>query len=80
MRSDTLYDPLRRKDVAATPEEQVRQWFISILSSRSGVPLHLMMSEAPLSLGPKRWRADILVYDRAGAPLAVVLWRRTGSR
>lgn len=78
MHSDTLYDPLRRKDVAATPEEQVRQWFISVLSAGSGVPLHLMMSEAPLSLGSKRWRADILVYDRSGAPLAVVECKRPG--
>ena len=29
MNTDMLWDPLRRKSVAATPEEEVRQWFIS---------------------------------------------------
>lgn len=76
MHCNTIYDPLRRKDVAATPEEQVRQWFIGVLLSSCAVPAHLMMSEAPLQLGGKKWRADILVYDRSGAPLAVVECKR----
>ena len=52
MSTDKLYDPLRRKEVAATPEEQVRQWFIGVLRDSCGVPAHLMMSEAGLKLGP----------------------------
>lgn len=76
MQSDTLFDPLRRKAVAATPEESVRQWFIGVLLGSCGVPGHLMMSEAPLKLGAKNWRADILVYGRSGAPLAVVECKR----
>lgn len=78
MSTDTLFDPLRRKAVAATPEEQVRQWFIGVLRDSCGVPAHLMMSEAPLKLGAKSWRADILVYDRSGDPLAVVECKRPG--
>lgn len=76
MASETIFDPLRRKDVAATPEEQVRQWFIGVLLQGAGVPAHMMMSEAPLQLGAKKWRADILVYDKAGSPLAVVECKR----
>ena len=76
MPSDFLYDPLRRKNVAATPEEQVRQWFIGVLMNYCLVPAHLMMSEAPLKFGAKNWRADILVYDRNGTPLAVVECKR----
>ncbi|MBO6170385.1 MAG: type I restriction enzyme HsdR N-terminal domain-containing protein [Bacteroidales bacterium] len=76
MSTETLYDPLRRKEVADTPEERVRQWFISVLMNGSRVPAHLMMSEAPLQFGSKRWRTDILVYDRSGAPLAVVECKR----
>ncbi|MBQ9477385.1 MAG: type I restriction enzyme HsdR N-terminal domain-containing protein [Bacteroidales bacterium] len=71
-----VWDPLRRKEVAATPEEQVRQWFIAQLRDRCGVPLGLMMSEAPLRFGAKSFRADILVYDRQAAPLAVVECKR----
>ena len=75
MTAQTLYDPLRRKEVAATPEERVRQWFVGVLTN-SHVPAHLMMSEAAMNFGSKRWRADILVYDRAGMPLAVVECKR----
>ncbi len=76
MSTETLFDPLRRKEVAATPEEKVRQWFIGRLKEDFAVPVHLMMSEAPLKFGSKSWRADILVYDRQGAPLAVVECKR----
>jgi hypothetical protein len=60
----TVFDPLRRKEVALTPEEQVRQWCIGVLSGDLGVPLHMMMSEVGMKLGGKQFRADILVYDR----------------
>ncbi len=76
MSTDKLFDPLRRKEVAATAEERVRQWFISILLNDCAVPAHLMMSEAPLQFGAKKWRADILVYDRNGKALAVVECKR----
>lgn len=72
----TIYDPLRKKEVAATPEEQVRQWFISQLRDVFRVPECLMMSEAGLKFGEKRYRADILVYGRDGRPLAVVECKR----
>lgn len=73
---ETLWDPLRRKEVAATPEERVRQWFIAQLRDSFGVPVHMMMSEAALTFGRKLYRADILVYDRGASPLAVVECKR----
>lgn len=72
----TIYDPLRKKEVALTPEEKVRQWFVGILSRQLGVPLHMMMSEAGFKLGGKQFRADIIVYDRKASPLAVVECKR----
>lgn len=71
-----LFDPLRRKYVAATPEEEVRQWFIGILRDVSLVPIPLMMSETGFKFGEKQYRADILVYDRSGAPALVVECKR----
>ena len=71
-----LYDQLRRKNVADTPEERVRQWFIEELRVTVGVPVHLMMSEAGLRYGEKSFRPDILIYDRDGQPLAVVECKR----
>ena len=72
----TLYDPLRRKEVADTPEERVRQWLIGELEGTFGVHRHLMMSEAGLKFGSKSYRVDILIYDRSGAPLTVVECKR----
>jgi len=68
----TIWDPLRKKEVALTPEEGVRQWFIDILSRQMEVPVHMMMSETGFKLGDKQFRADILVYDRSASPLMVV--------
>ena len=72
----TIYDPLRKKEVALTPEERVRQWCIGVLSEHLEVPLHMMMSEVGFKLGGKQFRADILVYDRQAHPLAVVECKR----
>lgn len=46
-----LLDPLRKKNVTATPEEQVRQWFIMQLHTEFGIPMHMMMSEAGFRFG-----------------------------
>lgn len=73
---EKIWDPLRGKEVAATAEEKVRQWFILQLRDLFKVPLHMMMSECALTLGQKRFRADILVYDRNLAPLVVVECKR----
>ena len=73
---EQIWDPLRRKMVTATPEERVRQWFIAQLRDAAGVPEHMMCSEVGFKFGRKSWRADIVVYDRDGAPLAVVECKR----
>lgn len=72
----TIWDPLRKKEVALTPEERVRQWFIGVLSEKMDVPMHMMMSEAGFKLGGKQFRADIIVYDRSACPLIVVECKR----
>lgn len=72
----TIWDPLRKKKVALTPEERVRQWCIGVLRDRMRVPAHMMMSEVGFRLGDKQFRADILVYDRQASPLAVVECKR----
>lgn len=72
-----IWDPLRKKNVALTPEEGVRQWFIdAVLGKVMGVPEHMMMSEVEFRLGRKSLRADIVVYGRDAAPLAVVECKR----
>jgi len=83
---EKVYDPLRKKEVALTPEEGVRQWFIGVLNTRMGVPMHKMMSEVFMEYGPavggisspkrKTYRADILVYTRSGKGGMIVECKR----
>ena len=74
--NQTIWDPLRKKEVALTPEERVRQWFIGVLSNQMQVPMHMMMSEVGFKLGEKPFRADVLVYDRKLQPVVIVECKR----
>ena len=74
--SDMVWDPLRKKSVRLTPEEEVRQWFISVLHEGMQVPEHMMMSEVSLTWNGLDYRADIVVYDREAHPLLVVECKR----
>ena len=76
MAEEHVWDPLRRKEVALTPEERVRQWFIAVLRDELGVPPYEMMSEATLTYGGKAWRADIVVYRLNMSPAMVVECKR----
>lgn len=62
--NDKLYDPLRRKDVARTPEEEVRQGLIQWLNKAKGVSLNWMMSEYGFKCGPMAYRADLVIFDK----------------
>ncbi|WP_407440512.1 type I restriction enzyme HsdR N-terminal domain-containing protein [Fibrobacter sp.] len=61
----TLFDPIRKKDVPATPEEHVRQATIRYLLDVVNVPAHLVSVEFGLcAIDPKSDdRVDILVHD-----------------
>ena len=74
--SDMVWDPLRKKSVRLTPEEEVRQWFISVLHEGMKVPEHMMGSEVSLAWNGRDYRADIVVYDRSAHPLLVVECKR----
>jgi len=73
---ELIWDPVRKKEVALTPEERVRQWCIGVLAGPMKVPMHMMMSEVGFRLGEKQFRADIIIYDRKALPLAVVECKR----
>ena len=76
IQEDYIWDPLRRKSVRNTPEEAVRQWFISVLHEGMKVPEHMMGSEVAFSHAGKDYRADIVVYDRSAQPLMIVECKR----
>ena len=76
VQTEYIWDPLRKKSVRNTPEEAVRQWFIAVLHEGMKVPEHMMGSEVALVHAGKRYRADIVVYDRSARPLMVVECKR----
>jgi len=67
-----VFDPLRKKYVRLTPEEEVRQNIIAWLAQEWGVPLPLMSSEWAFSFNGMQYRADVLVFDRRLQPLMLV--------
>ena len=67
-----IFDPIRKKYVALTPEELVRQGFIHFLTSEKGFPAGLLMVEYALKVNGLTRRCDIVACNRAGAPLLLV--------
>jgi hypothetical protein len=64
-----IFDPIRKKYVALTPEEQVRQQLICFLLHERGFPAGLMMVEYALKVNGMSRRCDIVACARSGAPL-----------
>ncbi len=60
----TIFDPLRRRYVALTPEEWVRQHFVHFLTAHKGYPTTLLANEVKLNIGDKQLRADTVLYDK----------------
>jgi len=61
-----IYDALRRRYVALTPEEWVRQHFIHFLIHHKGYPAALLANEISLRLGSTVRRCDTVLYHREG--------------
>ncbi|MDR0754318.1 MAG: type I restriction enzyme HsdR N-terminal domain-containing protein [Prevotellaceae bacterium] len=67
-----IFDCVRKKYVALTPEELVRQNIITYLANVKNYPVNLMRIEAGMKLNNMQKRCDILVYDRNRKPLLMV--------
>lgn len=67
-----VFDPVRRKFVALTPEEWVRQHVIAYLNDAKGYPLGLLMVEKKFTLNGLTKRADIVVCNKSGKPVLIV--------
>lgn len=70
-----VLDPVRRRWVALTPEEEVRQHTIQMLHNRYGYPLELMQVEGAITLNGMTRRCDIVVY-RDDRPWMIVECKR----
>ena len=71
----TIFDFLRRRHVALTPEEWVRQHFIHFLVEHKGYPKGLLANEVELSVGEKNLRCDSILYDPSLKPRMIVEYK-----
>jgi len=67
-----VFDPVRRKWVALTPEEWVRQHVINYLLVDLACPISILGVEIPLQLNGLAKRADIVVFGNEGKPVALI--------
>ena len=74
--SVAIYDGLRRKYVAATPEEWVRQHFVNYLVAGLGFPNAFIANEKGIRLNDTARRCDTVIYTRHLQPLCIVEYKR----
>ena len=67
-----IFDPIRKKYVEQTPEEEVRQGIISSLMDVMEVPETHIAVEQGFKFNGLQYRADIIVYGRDLAPALLV--------
>ena len=70
-----IFDILRKKYIARTPEEWVRQHFVHFLVEHKGYPAALMANEIQLKVGEKTLRADSVLYSRDLKPRMIIEYK-----
>jgi len=70
-----IFDFLRRRYVALTPEEWVRQHFVHFLIEQKGYPKGLLANEVELRVGEKKLRCDSLLYNKAMQPQMIIEYK-----
>ena len=71
----TIFDTLRRRYVALTPEEWVRQHFVHYLIEHLGYPAGLLANEVQLQVGDKHLRCDTLLYNKDLQPQMIIEYK-----
>ena len=71
-----IWDPIRKLWTALTPEEQVRQAFVSYLIYYKGYPASHIANEQAIELSGMSRRCDSVIYDKAGTPRVIVEYKR----
>ena len=78
--SRQIFDRLRGKFVALTPEEWVRQHFVAFLIDHKEYPAGLMANEVALSLNGTSRRSDSVVYTSSAKPLVIIEYKAPSVR
>lgn len=71
----SIFDSLRRKFVALTPEEWVRQHFVNFLITEKEYPQGLIANEVQIKLNNQKKRCDSVIYNSTLKPLVIVEYK-----
>jgi hypothetical protein len=72
---NTIWDPIRKMWTALTPEENVRQAFLSYLVNHKGYPASHIANEQSIELNGMSRRCDSVIYDKSGTPKVIVEYK-----
>lgn len=72
---NVIFDVIRRRYVALTPEEWVRQHFIHFLFEYKGYPKTLMANEVQVQLNGTKKRCDTVLYRRNLTPQMIIEYK-----
>ncbi|MDR2622007.1 MAG: type I restriction enzyme HsdR N-terminal domain-containing protein [Dysgonamonadaceae bacterium] len=70
-----VFDRLRKQFVRLTPEEFVRQCFVSYLITYKNYPQSRMANEIGIELGNVKKRCDTVLYDEYLYPLMIIEYK-----
>lgn len=70
-----IFDFIRKRYVAFTPEEEVRQRFVAALINIKGYPAGRIGNEISLSLNHTKRRCDTVIYNSFGVPCAIIEYK-----
>lgn len=70
-----IFDIIRQRYVALTPEEWVRQHFVHYLIIHKGFPTTLMANEVNLNLNGTNKRCDTVLYRRDLSPRLIIEYK-----
>ncbi|MCO5248645.1 MAG: type I restriction enzyme HsdR N-terminal domain-containing protein [Chitinophagales bacterium] len=67
-----IFDPIRKKYLVCTPEEEVRQFILAYLVERKNYPIYLIGVEKQIEYAEKKRRFDAVVYNRDFQPTILI--------
>ncbi len=67
-----IFDAWRKRYVALTPEEWVRQHFLHFLTQQKSVPNGLIAVEKTLKMNGMNKRCDAIIYNPKAEPIVIV--------
>lgn len=67
-----IFDNIRKKYIVLTPEEWVRQHYVSYLINEKKYPISIISVEKQLIINGLKKRTDILIFNKKGTPEIIV--------